>query len=394
MRNHPISRGAVFGDALVAFVKANRDVPMLTAWIAGGMLDPADRRHWRVALKRGIAACRRPLARGPSVERGPFEAAVRALEAALPVDATVHNAPGMVMFATAAGDVFVLPVDAPPRPAVTWKTGPRIAPWLAVSPLVPAIVAIADREHATFYRLAGGALTLLERLDQTPVVEPGTHMGNAPRRGFHTGTRGETQRDAAARRLREARERHAAAVAARLATLAGVTMDVVIGGMRETADLVTKGLPAAFDGRVARIGATGRRVADADLANGATRALQALDAERQVGMVRSLLDAIGASGHAACGAADVLHALERGAVDHLIVAPALVDHLPDALDQVVQESLGERAVIEVARPPAARLLEAQAGGIAARLRFPVPTTARARAHVRPRPHRRQRTGTP
>jgi stalled ribosome rescue protein Dom34 len=133
-------------------------------------------------------------------------------------------------------------------------------------------------------------------------------------------------------------------------------------------------------------------VAEADLALDATRALQELDAARQVAMVRSLLDAVGASGHAACGAADVLHALERGAVDHLIVAPALVDRLPDALDQVVQEALGERAVIEVARPAAARLLEAQAGGIAARLRFPVPAAARPKAHVRPRPHRRQRTG--
>jgi hypothetical protein len=370
MRNI-VSRGPALDDAVIAFSLAHRDAPVLTAWIAGEMADPGDRRARALALRAAIAECRRAQAGAPHAERKAFEAAVATLEANLPVDADVHAVAGMVMFATPGGHTLVRSVTGAPVPSVTWQVGPRLAPWFATAPLPPAIVVVADRQHATLHRLDGAALSLLEHVDTSPSVEPVRHMGSAPQLGFHVGTRGGTQRDSADRRRRESRVRHAAGIAQRITVHAGQDMDVVIGGVRETADLIADDLPAAFAGRIGRFVLGRSEAGGPAIVAASQRALRELDAMRQDAFISHLLDGPDVTGHTARGAVAVVHALAQGAVDHVVVSPGFARTHAVQADQIVLQALAEHAVVEIAHAAPAATLDAQSDGIVARLRFPV-----------------------
>ncbi|MEA3247751.1 MAG: hypothetical protein U9Q74_16500 [Gemmatimonadota bacterium] len=371
-------------EHFVAFARAYRDTPMLTAYIAGGMRDPADRRHWKVVLKRNLSQLARAHASAPRDERDALDAAAAALMEAVPADGVVHATPGFVVFATARGDTLMRTLDAPPDASASWQPGPRIAPALVAGTLPSAIVAIADRKHATIHRMSGGTLIQLEQIAVEVDLEPNPRMGAAPRRGFHTGTRGGTQQDATARRLREALERHVGHLAARIASFAEPDALIVLGGVAETLRLVSDALPPTLRARVAR--ATGLRAGAGERAivEAAERALREAEATRQVEFAHGLLDAVGTTGNAAAGLADVVRALERRAVDALLVSQRLVMRHAAALEQMVREGLAEGATVAVALPSASTLLDAEAGGVVARLRFAVPTTRRAPRRRGPR----------
>jgi len=371
MPRHHASRGASISSALLEFAKQHRHALVLSVYIAGGMADPADRRHWAIVLRRGIAQRRRAISRRSRDERGKFDACVSTLLDRLPGEDAVHATAGWACFVGEPGAAIVEPLAYPTEPCVTWQTGVHIAPYVGAVAHPRAIVVVADRDHATLYRLADGALAELERLVVEPDIEAGPHMGTAPRQGFHPGTRGEPRREAAERRLREARARHSAVAASRAAAFAGADADVVIGGVAEAAAMVAEHLPASFAARTVRADAVRAATPGSETARLALAGLRALDAGRQQRLAAALVDDIGRHGHAAAGVLDVIHALEQRAVDHLIVSPTLIERHPDAIDHIVQEALFERAEIETAVGPAVAVLDA-AGGIIARLRFPVP----------------------
>ena len=91
---------------------------------------------------------------------------------------------------------------------------------------------------------------------------------------------------------------------------------------------------------------------------------------------------------------DVIRALEKRAVDHLILSPAILAWQPEAVDRIVYEALLERAEIEIARDAAAQRLDRAAEGIVARLRFAVPHARLARPRTAPRPRRRTGAAAP
>jgi hypothetical protein len=367
---------ASLGEDLVAFARAYREVPMLTAYIAGGMRDPAARRQWQVVLKHGLAETARTLEKSARAEREAFDIAAAALLDAVPDEAMVHAAPGFVVFATGTGESLARKLDGPPPPSVSWQRGPRIVPAFVAGILPAAIVAIADRAHATIYRMSGGALTPLEQIATEPVVEPSRRMARTPRPGFHAGTRGGTQQDDTARKLREAADRHVARVASSIERHAEPDARVVLGGRREAVQLVATALAPTRRAGLAL--ATGLRpgAGERAIVAAAERALRDAESGRQVEFARTLLDASRAGGHAAVGPASVIRALERGAVDTLLVSPRLVSHHAAALEQMVRDGLAEGATVAVALPGAAQPIDAQAGGVLARLRFPVPASQR------------------
>jgi hypothetical protein len=388
MPRHKGTPGVTLPPPLVEFVRTHRDTPTLSVFVAGGMADPADRAHWHVTLRRQLSQRKRAIAKRPKPERESYATCVERLVERLPDDATMHAVRGWACFVSADGEVLALPLEFAPDPGVVWQAGPRIAPCLAAIPRAAAIVAVVDRQHATLSRWSADGLSPLEMIESTIEGEPGTHMGNAPRRGFHAGTRGEAQRDAAARRLREAAARHAHAAADRIAAHAAADLDIALGGPADAVAAVIAGLPASCGLRVTRM--TGvRAVSNAAVVHRAAEAaLAALDGERQAALVAALLDDAGATGHAVGGVVDVIRALEQRAVDHLVMSPSVLSWQPEAADRIVYEALLERAEIEIARDKTALLLDRAAEGIVARLRFAVPHARMARARTAPGRRRR------
>jgi len=376
MLRHRGSHGVHLSPALLAFAKAHRDHRTLSVYVSGGMTNPADRRRWQIVLKHEIAHQRRAISRRSRGERAAFEVCVSLLLDHLPSEATVHATAAWACFVGETGSCIAEPLAFAVSPVVVWQVGIRIAPCLAAAAHPRAIVVVADRQHATLFRLANTVLTKLEQLDVEPDIEVGPHMGSTPRQGFHPGKRGETQRDAGERFMRESRSRHAAATAARAAALAGTDADIVVGGVTETALLVSAQLPASFAGRTTRTDTIRASMPQTDIMRFASEALRTLTAERQLQLATALIDDVGQSGHAATGVLDVIHALEQRAVDHLLVSPTLVEREPEAVDSIVQEALFEGAEAETAIAQAADLVDRTADGVLARLRFPIPPARR------------------
>jgi hypothetical protein len=364
-------RAGSLPPALLAFAKAHCDSRMLSVYVSGGESDPAGGRTWEVVLKRGIANARRAVARQVKPEREAFDTCVARLMARVPAGRAMHRVNGWVCFVSDTGDVHVELLPAHVPSSVTWQQGIRLVPYLASMAPHSAIVAAVDREHARLFRLANGSLTELEAHDISHGVEAGTHMGSAPRQGFHSGTRGETQHDAAERHLRELHDRHVAAMAERIAALAGPDANVVLGGASETASRIAVALPPAFAGRTVLAAELHTVTPHADVERLAAEALRTLESDRQRGLVRKLLADEPVAGHAVTGLPGVIRAIEQGAVDHLLVSRRIAVRQSAAIERAVQEAFCKGASVELTASTVEPIVNAEAKGIIARLRFPV-----------------------
>src|SRR3990172_11058652 len=107
MPRHHASRGASISSALLEFAKEHRRALVLSVYVAGGMADPADRRHWAIVLKRGIAQRRRAISRRPRDERTRFEACVSTLLDRLPHEDVVHATAGWACFVGEPGEAII-----------------------------------------------------------------------------------------------------------------------------------------------------------------------------------------------------------------------------------------------------------------------------------------------
>jgi hypothetical protein len=233
------------------------------------------------------------------------------------------------------------------------------------------VVAVVDSRSAKVYRYAEGHLAHVETLRASAHVQPSDHMGNAPKRGFHAGTRGTAATDAAQRTLRSGRLRMLRDLTKYLTKLADTDGWIVLGGTltvaREAYRLLPKhaqdrtlvqlslGLRASFDdiAAAAALGGSALRRASDDRAVG-----RLLGGSRSVARVATHVEAARA-------------ALQRGAVRRLFITPAFIAERLDDAEEMVRVALIDGAEIEVVAGAAAAQLDEDAGGVAASLRYAV-----------------------
>lgn len=231
------------------------------------------------------------------------------------------------------------------------------------------IVVLIDRKAAVIDRLEGAALNRVASIEARPLMGHSDHMGDAPRLNFHSGTRGETIRDARARERERVRQEIAGRVTPLVADAASHDEWIVVGGNKEMVDLLHRTLATPLQARV--ILASGvRRTSRADtIVSRATAAIEARRSEDALIEVRRLLEATGAHTTGVTGPVATLDAVEHGAAEVVFLTSAYAAKRPDDAERLAAAARAHGGRFAVISSSAGQLLDEKGGGVGALLRF-------------------------
>jgi hypothetical protein len=357
---------------LVDLERSLRSTRVLSIYINGELKDPGQRVVWRTQLGNAAGALRERVAGASHAERMELERCLEVLEGELVAIRAAPHGRGWVGFITADGPRYTetLPVAVPT--CAWWGEGARIAPLLrALKELRPAITAVADSRTVRVYRYQGGELERLPTVRARPHLREPYHMGDAPRPGFHPGTRGRTGTEEAERDRRAARERMMAAAAERMAELAGVDGWLIIGGAREAALELHAALPEAVAGRGLVVPELHVRASEAEIVRAAAEGAASLRRRRDRAVVDRIIERVGANGLGVMRLEPTRRALELRAVHELLLTSRFIDEHPAEAEGMVRSAFDQAALVEHVSGEGAERLDRVGGGIGATLRFPL-----------------------
>lgn len=97
--------------------------------------------------------------------------------------------------------------------------------------------------------------------------------------------------------------------------------------------------------------------------------MTALRRERDAVIVDDVLARYADAGHATVGLAPTMYALGAGAVQELLLTQRFIAERPASAETAVRQAFAKDALVEVVSGAGAERLDAEGGGIGARLRF-------------------------
>jgi hypothetical protein len=347
-----------------------RGTKVLSVYVTAWWDDPARREAWRIELKNALEQKRDDLRLASHAEREAYDACVRHLRSRLDAAAGISGEPGWIAFVTDEGMQYeeAVPVALPTR--VDWGEGIQVAPYIRLLKQgVPAVAAVVDARQARVYGYRGGRLERLDTLRAHKHMEPPQHMGGAPRPGFHTGTRGSTGADETDRAHLAGRDAMLSDLAERLVLEAGPDGWILVGGIPEVVDAAVRALPDAVRSRARRLEGVDVHASDVQVAVAAEQGATRASRERDGGFVQEILNLAGAHGKGLTGWEGVLEALRERAVNRLCFTDRFLREHPVEVEQAVALALDQDAEVEHVSGAGAERLDAEAGGVGARLRF-------------------------
>lgn len=365
-------------DALVSLVRESHDVVTLSVYIDGRVSDPVMRTRWRTELQNALDTVRAGV---PPLEREAFLICETRLEQVLSRFDGAIGAPGFVAFVTPDQVRVAEPVATPMPTIAFWSRGARVAPYVrALEHERPVLAVVGGSREVRLYKWHVGKL---ERLDPVVAhdvkaefeVPDRARTANAAT-GGHRNVRGATGTDELQRLKDESMARLVADTVARVVEVAGTTGWVVLGGAKDVVPRLLQGLPRAVAERTLvhpelRSKATLPDIR-ASVEEGATRLRQA----REQRLVSEVVERAHRNARATMGLVPTRSAIELGAVEELLLTPRAWAAHPAEVEQVVSGTLLQGGVVEHVDGDAARLLDAEGGGVAALLRFPAPPQIR------------------
>jgi hypothetical protein len=353
------------------FLRAHREELVLSLYLEARPADPAARHQRQVHLRQRIAATRERLAATPRDEQELFERLVQEALDRLPSDAASESGGSWACFVAASGRVLELTMPPGVETTVFWGLGANVVPYVRVAEPEAALIAQVDREHVRLTRWDSGRFETLLALEALPVEDTGTHMGEAPRVGFHSGTRGRSGADDAQCQRREESERLLNALVHKLNAVPGPELPVVVGGSSESVARLLKAVPASLAERSGHAEAL-RMELPQDAIPAIRGTLHELQARRLGQRLEALRDAAHANGLATTGLARTSKAAAHGAIAELIFSDQAWQAHPQEVETLIQRALMDGAVIAWAGPRAGRFgLDGEADGLVAGLRFAV-----------------------
>lgn len=354
---------------LVKLERSLRGARVLSVYLDGTADDFAAQRAWRIQLENSLKDLHTWLADSSRTERDQFERCVMLLEEQLAPLSGGVGARGWAAFITPDGvrDAGRLPIPMPTM--AVWSTGACVAPYVrALKQTRRVVVALADARKAILYCYDRGALDKVKTIRAHATVGPTSHMGDAPRFGFHPGVRGTTGHDAAQRVLLEGTRRMLKEVADQAVRLAGADGWIVTGGIPRASAHLTESVAHSAPGRVLNLESLDIHASEAEITvaveHGASTLRDALDLHQ----IEDILGQANGNGLVTLGPAATRHALEQSRVRELYLTHAFIEeHAVDAED-AVRKALSQDALVEEVSREAARRLDGH-GGMAARLRY-------------------------
>jgi len=356
-----------------------QDKDVLSVYVNAEEHDPANRDAWRVRLTGEIGRLRRRLAEENGDGADAFEASWSLVEGHL--RARVDGLPGArgwVAFATSEELWHADGVPASMPDLVRWQRGIHVAPYIrALKQERPVTVVLVDARRARVFHQAEGAITEHEGLLADTYVGDLTDVGMRKSSARASGMRGETSTDQAQRLLEVAGERMRKEVAALVVERAGNDGIVVVGGPTESVKKLAALLPRSLDGRVAERPRLHLDMSAAELREEIRGAAGDLSEAGHRALVREVADAARAGGKGALGKDDTLKALHAHQVETLLVSRSFLHDHPAVADLAVGLAFSQGGDAVEVSGEAGELLDREADGVGARLRFlrAEPTTA-------------------
>jgi hypothetical protein len=360
---------------LVALERSLRGVHVLSVYLDGTAKDPANQRAWRVQLDHSLDDLRTWLDGSPHAERESFAQCVRLLDHELEAFTGNVGAPGWAAFITPdrVHEASLLPVAMPTQ--TVWSTGMSVAPYMrALKEIRPVAVVLVDSRKADVHRYYGGKLERIETVRAYHTVMQPSHMGDAPRPGFHAGTRGDTGHDEAQRSLLVGTNRMLADAAECAMRIAGSDGWIVTGGIPKVGRQVAELLSPRAPGRVLNVESLDIHASGADLTEAARAAAStlrnAMDAAR-IAEIAEIADSGGAAaGLGALGPSATRETLDQRRVRELYVTHRYLEDHAALAEDAVRSAMDQGAMVEEVSGAGAEQLDAH-GGMAARLRYRV-----------------------
>lgn len=354
-------------NQLTDLYRAHRREDVLSVYVDADQRDFGQRAKWRLALKNRLAAERRR-AHDPAG----FDEAFARLSGRLSTDNGFIEGRGWAGFATPDECIYAEALPVPMPNLVRWEPGLRVAPYArALKQCRPVIVVLIDCRTAALHRYRMGVLTGGERLQAD--AQPGApgDVRAAKRASEHSGVRGKTASDAAQRLLEVERDRLIARASEVVRSEAAPDGIVVVGGSERVAVALCNALADLGRHRVVAQSGWTLEMSAAELRARVEHAASEITAADQVRMVSSLTDGARAGGNACVGQDDVERALLEKRVRTLVVSDTLREGLPDRADHLEGAAFEQGAsVVELSRGAAA-LLDREAEGVGAVLRYRV-----------------------
>ena len=356
---------------LVALEHSLRGTRVLSVYLDGTASDPAQQRAWRVQLDHSLDDLRVWLAGSPHAEREDFEQCVRLLDHELEAFTGNVEAHGWAAFITAdrLHEASPLPVTMPTQ--AVWSTGISMAPYMrALKEIRPVAIVLVDSKRADVNRYYRGKIEHIETLHAHHTVMQPSHMGDAPRPGFHSGTRGATGHDEAQESLLAGTNRMLADAAERAMHVAGAEGWIVTGGIPKVGRQLAERLSSRARDRILNVESLDIHASKADLAEaarvGASTLRNAMDAAR----IAEIADSGGATGLGALGPAATRETLDQRRVRDLFLTHRYLENHAAEAEDAVRSAIDQGAMVEEVSGAAAEQLDAH-GGMAARLRYRV-----------------------
>lgn len=318
---------------------------VLSAYLDDAESHPSRRHLSRDRLRHFIRSERQHILEHAPETLDDFERALTVLEARLPdlhaeVKAEHAAVPGWMLLCSPDGEVIEARLAVAPEPSFTWSRCAMVVPFLAASVSDDAIVVLIDLEHATIARMQRGAI---HEIDSFTADDTG-----------------------------DAHERLLATTRRKLSVIAGGSAPVVIGGAAPSVAHFAATMPAELSARCVVADGLQVHTPFAVMPPVVHHAILDLIGRRQCEALATLERRAHLTRRAAFSDEMIASAARAGAIERLLVTFTRWHEDPLAVEALCHRALRGGAVIDVATPACADVLDAR-GGMAAELRFAVPS---------------------
>lgn len=352
---------------LVDLYRSLEGKKVLSVYLDADQHDPADRGTWRTVLEGEMSRLARSLNGDDADFRKAWEQVEKELRNA---EKGFLAGRGLVAFATPEKLEYLEQLPISTRTLVRWEEGLRAAPYIrGLKQQRPITIALADRVHVRLFTYRDAVLTEEEETLADRDLGDLSDVGVRKQSGRNTGVRGETSTDQAQRVLDESTDRMFKALVDTLEEKVSDDGILILGGTPEAVRILGQMIPRRLQDRTTQRSSLHLRMTPSELKKAVRQIASEFTAVRQDEMVADVLDAARSGGNGSMGLEETEKALKEMRVDTLLLSRDFVWDRPDYADRCVGTAFSQGADVMEVGGAAGEHLQAEAGGIAARLRY-------------------------
>jgi hypothetical protein len=348
------------------------DSSLLSVYLDGSEHNPAERTAWRRRFETLRDDLLDRLSEREGVDLKGLKRALALVQSEMDHHQGFLPAEGWFLLASPDGLVVneFLPMSV--RDRVAWEQSPVLVPYLPVVQRgFPLSVVVADHETATVHRYREGALTSEApiELEETFETVPGVGVVKSVRQA--AGFRGFPAKDAAQRALEDDRHRMLRSAAESVTHRLGRNEWVALSGPRDVVSAIKDLLPNPVQERTVLVDELRPWTSGTHLLEGARRIVADIQDRKNREMLSEVVEEAHRNGRGALGLRQTKRALDRDAVDMLILSREWCAANPGMAETVLSLAFSGGSDVAQCDGESQALLTEVGEGVAARLRFPI-----------------------